>query len=104
MAKRRLSLEHLEVESFTTAEFQGQRGTVEAQQASAPYVCETDDFCGCNDGISNVSCRDTCAAESCGTSGPSAGYTCPPNNTCNGPATCDIENTCGGCTAYTIQC
>jgi hypothetical protein len=103
MNTRKLSLEQLEVESFETASAPVDRGTVEGQQASAPYVCRTYEYCGCNDGISDLSCMNTCYAAGSGCVGGTA-QTCPQNNTCYGPATCDLEGTCGGCTAYHQAC
>jgi hypothetical protein len=99
MEKRKLSVEELQVESFATAETFEERGTVEGHQMSEPYVCHTYEFCTCNDGISDRSCIATCYNGSgCGTN-PSGGvFTCDPR------ASCNPDDTCGGCTAYQIQC
>lgn len=99
MQTRKLSLDELRVESFATSEDQGGRGTVAAhQQYSEPYVCYTYEYCGCNDGISNQSCRDTCYQGSGCTSPPNTGFTCVPADSC------DIEGTCAGPTAWTTPC
>lgn len=66
MAKLRLTLEQLAVDSFDTSGVEGMRGTVRAEQCT----CETNCTCpGC------PTCDNTCY-ESC--------YgTCPPNDSCN---------------------
>ncbi len=99
MGKSKLSLDELTVESFSTSEDETGRGTVAGHQVSEPYVCYTDEFCGCNDGISNRSCRATCYNGS-GCGNPQTNqYTCRPDTTCDTPNTCD-----GYCTAYMQWC
>lgn len=97
MEKRKLSLDMLQVESFATDAQGDGRGTVEGHQISEPFVCYTNEFCGCNDGVSNISCRATCYAGS-GCGGGSGHFSCNPAQSCN-PA-----DTCGGCTAYLMEC
>jgi len=98
MGKSKLSLDELTVESFSTSEDEAGRGTVAGHQVSEPLVCYTNEFCGCNDGVSNRSCRATCYDGS-GCTGTNTQV-----NTCRPDTTCDIENTCGGCTAYMQWC
>jgi hypothetical protein len=101
METRKLKLDELRVESFATSENEAGRGTVEAHQYSAPYVCYTYEFCGCNDGVSNQSCRQTCYGYDSGCGNPPAtngAFTCVPRDSC------DIEGTCAGPTAWTTPC
>ncbi|HEX2210134.1 MAG TPA: pinensin family lanthipeptide [Longimicrobium sp.] len=98
METRKLKLDELRVESFATSDDQGGRGTVAGHQFSEPYVCYTNEFCGCNDGVSNRSCRATCYHNQSGCGNPGTGFTCVPADSC------DIEGTCAGPTAWTTPC
>lgn len=98
MDMRKLKLDDLQVESFATSGDEGGRGTVPGHQYSEPYVCYTNEFCGCNDGVSNRTCRDTCHDTSCGGTETGGQFTCVPADSC------DIEGTCAGPTAWTTPC
>jgi hypothetical protein len=97
MAKLRLEVEELVVESFTPATVHTETGTVRARQ-SGPYTDEC----------------DTCGADSqCGPCDtPNCTHGCNWTQTCDGYQTCAGAYTCGGvdtcvwpdCTAYGAIC
>jgi hypothetical protein len=84
MAKLKLHVEELVVESFTAAEEAEKPGTVLAHQQSGPYTDECQS-CGVATGCGGGGCNsDYCSYNGCG-----------PTNTCYAYYTCAGAYTCG---------